>query len=249
MSLDDIDISEWTEQGGWSAEKAREQSEKQRESYKKAQAQIQKTQKDEKKAKGDSDALFAILARFIQNPYYAELLPSVTELLALGLPARFVLILTAFLYPESSLYMLTALGKKEEIHTLLDIHKNHEFVVFEEKTLHPSLRKWISVWVQYGQIYLIQEESSAILLKKLANIFEEQKTMKILTETLAEFFVFFFRSRNIEMPKSVAISYTNFILSEYRNTIKKAVSARSIKDDGDIMGDVSITAHDLFGIS
>jgi len=137
MGLDDIDISEWTEQGGWTAEKAREQSEKQRESYKKAQAQIQKTQKDEKKAKGDSNALFDILARFIQNPYYTELLPSVTELLALGIPARFVLILTAFLYPESSLYMLTALGKKMKfMHFLIFIKVMNLFLLKRKLFTH-----------------------------------------------------------------------------------------------------------------
>jgi hypothetical protein len=56
---------------------SKEVSEKQKESYKKAQAQIQKSQKDEKKAKSDNDDLFAILLRFIQNPYYEELIPMI----------------------------------------------------------------------------------------------------------------------------------------------------------------------------
>lgn len=60
-----------------SAEVAREASEKQKESSKKAQAQLQKTQKDEKKAHQDNALLFQVLSRFLQNPYYESLVPSV----------------------------------------------------------------------------------------------------------------------------------------------------------------------------
>ena len=100
-------------------EKTREQSEKQRESYKKAQAQIQKSQKDEKKAKGDNDQLFAILERFIQNPYYEELIPLVTTLLQRAVPSRYILTLIALFYPEATIHLLTAIGKHEDIELLL----------------------------------------------------------------------------------------------------------------------------------
>jgi hypothetical protein len=85
---------------------SKEVSEKQKESYKKAQVQIQKSQKDERKAKSDNDDLFAILLRFIQNPYYEELIPMIIELLQISTPSRLILIYIAILYPEAALYIL-----------------------------------------------------------------------------------------------------------------------------------------------
>lgn len=78
-----IDSSEDIDSPGLSgsSEAPSEKSEKQREASKKAQSQLQKTQKDEQKAKGDNDALFQILVRFIKSPYYEELIPVVSRLL------------------------------------------------------------------------------------------------------------------------------------------------------------------------
>ncbi len=67
---------------GQSAEWPKEYSEKQKDAYKKAQSQLQKTKKDEGKAQGDREVLFQILTRFIQNPYYEDFVPWITEILA-----------------------------------------------------------------------------------------------------------------------------------------------------------------------
>lgn len=107
------------------------------------------------------------MQRFIQNPYYSDLVPVVTKLLSLGVPARFIIFFIAIVYPEASLYLLESIGKKEEIHTLLDIHRAHEIEDFHEASLHPSIRLWMSKWVQYGKIYTISEKTSLVLLNKV----------------------------------------------------------------------------------
>jgi hypothetical protein len=104
-SGDDIESSGLT----GSAEAPSEKSEKQREASKKAQSQLQKTQKDEKKAKGDNDILFQILSHFIKNPYYEELVPSVTKLLEIGFPSRYILGLVALVYPDAALHLFSVI--------------------------------------------------------------------------------------------------------------------------------------------
>lgn len=88
------------------SEKASEQSEKQKESSKRAQSQLQKTKKDEQKAKGDNTILFYILTRFIQNPLYDELIPTVTILLESTYPSRFILCIISLIFPEAAQHVL-----------------------------------------------------------------------------------------------------------------------------------------------
>jgi len=63
--------------------------------------------------------------------------------------------------------MLESLEKKEEIHSLLDIHRAHEMEDFHESNLHPSIRLWMSKWVQYGKMYSISDRTSIVLLNKV----------------------------------------------------------------------------------
>ena len=115
-----------------SSEKSPEKSEKQRESYKKAQAQIQKSQKDEKKAKGDNTDLFHILERFIQNPYYEELIPLITTLLGKSVPSRYIVSLISLFYPEATIHLLRTIGRHDDINLLLSLHHEAVRIDFDE---------------------------------------------------------------------------------------------------------------------
>lgn len=242
--MEDIE-SPSLDSGSWLStwwEKTREQSEKQRESYKKAQTQIQKSQKDEKKAKGDNDNLFVILERFIQNPYYEELIPLVTELLRLSVPSRYILTLIALFYPEATIYLLTAIGKHDDIKILLSMHREEDLVDFDESSLHPSIRTWMSTWVQAGQLFIVQDTMSTILKKKLLDLFQSNIA---LSDALSEGIYFFFTSRNLRVSKKTTQSYAVHITHEYIVALKKSIQWW----EQDLLEDVSLDNHALFWLS
>lgn len=210
----------------WAPEAIREQSEKQKESYKKAQAQLQKTQRDESKAQKDNSVLFAILLRFIQNPYYSDLVPSVTELLSINIPSRYILSLTALVYPESALHILTAIGKKDSIQTLLSIHRHEEHVDFDEATIDPTIREWVSLWVSSIHAFILHEESSVVATSLLRKRLQE--THDTMIRIFSEFLLFFFQSRNVDMSKKMAKSYAEFLSKELNDMLDTALKTSDV---------------------
>lgn len=221
--MEDFDIpSNWeSSEVSVSPEAIREKSEKQKESYKKAQAQIQKSQKDEKKAKWDNDELFDILTRFIQNPYYESLIPTLTELLIIALPSRPIIGILALIYPDAAHYVLQTIHQWERIHILKSLHRYHEPWVFHEKNLHESIRQWINIWIDSFDKYIIDSWGSLIMQKKFLNMIEEKE--EIIISSITEFVWFFFESRNIIISKSTTASYTRFILKNFRKTLEKSL--------------------------
>ncbi len=222
-------------------EKNREQSEKQRESYKKAQAQIQRSQKDEKKAKWDNEDLFGILERFIQNPYYEELIPLVTQLLSKSVPSRYILWIIALFYPEATIYVLNKVWQHSKIDIFLSLHRHDTLIDFNETELHPSIRSWISTWIYAVQAYITQDDMSRIIQKKLYTMLSEDPT---LLSGLSEGLSFFFQSRNLRINKNMMIRYAQHINSEYINMLSQSLSTwdQALFDEGNI--DTSV----LFGL-
>lgn len=233
------------ESGNWPSswsEKTREQSEKQKESYKKAQTQIQRSQKDEKKAKGDNDSLFTILERFIQNPYYEDLVPVITNLLQRSVPSRYILVIIGLLYPEATIYMLTAIGKHQDIQLLLSIHRETEPKEFNESSLHPTIRTWMSTWVQSWQVFIMQDTMSIILKNKLLTLLEQDV---FLIDALSDTLAFFFASRNIHASKRITHSYAQHITSEYIVALKRSIDLW----DKDLLLDITIDHDALFWLA
>ncbi len=226
-----------------SQEAPSEKSEKQKESSKKAQSQLQKTQKDEKKAKVDNDELFTILSKFIQNPFYEELIPLVNQLLEKSFPSRPILALVALIYPEATLYILDQIGKRDEIVRMTSLYRYQTLQIFEEKTLHESIRGWISFWMSFSSQFLVQESNSVVLGQKLL-ILLESDDRKIFTEALMRFFQFFLTTRNIEINESLARSYSVFIVSEF----EKIITHWMEQADGDLRSSQDIDVKTLFGV-
>jgi hypothetical protein len=243
--MDDLEFSSVSESSGLSTwgEKTKEQGEKQRDAYKKAQAQLQKSQKDEKKAKWDNEDLFAILLRFIQNPYYETLIPLITDLLQASTPSRFIIGLTALVYPESALHILTKAQKKDTINLLLSLHRYETPENFNEHSLHPSIRAWMSAWVQFSADYLVGESASQVLHHKLRNMMHGEQKEK-LHASLSGFIYFFFTSRNLQIHKNTTDSYADFIMSEYLKLLEKTLQTT----DPDLLDTTTMDASKLFGI-
>ncbi len=228
-----------------SQEAPKEKSEKQSESYKKAQAQLQKAKKDEKKAQWDNDALFNILLRFIQNPFYEEFIPTITELLSHAVPSRFIISTISLIYPEAALHILTHLERKDDIHMFLELHRYEHMIDLNEHTLHPTLRTWMSTWSHMTQQYLLDSEGSVVMQQKLFTIIQ-QDSNSLMSTSLAQSIRFFFHSRNVKITEKVSISYADFILKEYIKTLKNTLSSA---DEDLISSESSFDSSRLFWLS
>lgn len=237
----DIDTSEWV---GSSSEAPSEKSERQKESAKKAQKELQKTQKDEQKAKWDNSALFHILSRFIQNPLYEELIPTVIGLLEHAYPSRYILATISLFYPEATEHILKQSGKSDHITKLIHLPRSEFQTPFDDTTLDHSIRDWISFWVDFSRQFLREKEGSTILSQKLAWLLSWKNTRTHADEAVARFFAFFLSLRNVTIKPNIAHTYAVFITDEYQKTLEKALEEADISLRWEPMIDV----NSLFGM-
>lgn len=240
MELDnfDLDSSNWI---SGSPEAIGEKSEKQKESAKKAYSQLQKTQKDEKKAKGDNDQLFILLTKFIQNPLYEELVPDITKLLELAFPSRFILTIVSLVYPDAADYIFRKTNDHQNFSNILHLHVYEKVIDFDEDTIHESIRTWISLWMNVSQKFLLQEDASIILHKKLIDIISTNNR-QVANEVFRNFFVFFFERRNVQIDQNRAQLYSSFIISEFEKGIKKILE----NSDKDLTSTTQLDSNTLF---
>lgn len=241
--MEDFDSTSGVDQTETSGapEVVREKQEKQKESYKKAQAQIQKSQKDEKKAKWDNDELFQILTRFIQNPYYETLVPNITELLIIALPSRPIIAILSLIYPDAAHHILYAIGEWERIHLLKWLHRYDTSWVFNEKELDESIRKWMTLWIDSLDRFIVADGSSIMMQKKFIYMIENQET--IILKWITDFVFFFFESRNIIISLSTTESYSRFILKNIHTTLQKSLLSHP---DRDITNEENVSDSSLF---
>ena len=242
MSLDELSLD--SGEVGWDAREATsEKSEKQKESSRRAQAQLQKTQKDEKKAKGDNDDLFLLLSRFIQNPLYEELIPSVVSLLQGGYPSRFILVIISLVFPEAAYYLMNKIGKTLPDTSYIHMHKYASVYIFHNENLHPSIRDWVTLWMTSAQDFLSHPESSIVLDQKTLSLFSSPSRANA-EEGVRIFFVFFLASRNVSIQSTVAQSYAQYIITEYEKVIQKYLESA----DSDLRAQSSVDVKTLFGM-
>jgi hypothetical protein len=242
MSLDDLSL-ESGDGISQSQEAPQEKSEKQRESSRRATAQLQKTQKDEKKAKTDDDELFLILARFINNPLYEDLIMPIVDTMKDAYPSRFVLSLIALVYPDASYHLLEKTGYMWAKESILHIQRSDHRIIFDENKLHPTQREWITLWLTITERFLTADTSSVILTSKLAHLLsgEMRSTASIAVSAV---FRYFFDEKNITIPRETAASYAEFILSQLDTSLRVSLTQR----DDDLKIWANIEPYQLFGI-
>ena len=163
------------------------------------------------------------MERFIQNPYYEELIPLITGLLQKAVPSRYILTLIALFYPEATIHILTQIKKEEDITLLLSLHRYDGETEFDESTLHPTIRTWMSTWVHAGQLYI---------------------TDNYLTEALALCLQFFFTSRHLKASSRIMTRYAEHIISEYQKALRKSLET----GDQTMFSDDVPSDHAFFGI-
>ncbi len=243
MSLDDLSL-ESGEIWGTSSEAPSEKSEKQKESSRRAQSQLQKTQKDEKKAKQDNDDLFLILARFIKNPLYEELIPSVVLLLQNSYPSRFILVIIALVYPEAAHHLFIKLGKNIPIDTYTKIHHYSELCEFHDDHLDTSIRDWVTLWMGSAQEFLSRNDNSVILHQKTIDLLSTS-TRNIAEKSVSVFFSFFLKTANVTIESRKSETYALFIISEYEKILHMFLDSA----DNDLTQKTSVNTNDFFGMN
>lgn len=242
MSLDELNLD--SSEVWWnSAETPSEKNEKQKEPSKRAQIQLQKTQKDEQKAKWDNVALFHILTRFIQNPLYEDLIPSVITLLEAAYPSRYIISIIALVYPQAAQYILLHTGKSEAIEKYKNLHRYADRTIFHNDTMHESIREWVSLWMSTTQEFLIARDSSIILHQKCITLLSGEKR-SVIKNAIMVFFTYFFDMRNVSIEANKAETYAVFILWEYEKSVNTYLSL----SDTDLRFQSSIDANSLFGL-
>lgn len=242
MSLDDLSL-DGNEIWGTSSEAPSEKSEKQKESSRRAQSQLQKTQKDEKKAKQDNDDLFLILSRFIKNPLYEELIPSVVLLLQSSYPSRFIIVIIALIYPEAAHYLFLKLGKNIPVDLYTKIHHYDNVHEFHDDRLDTSIRNWVTLWMSSAQEFLSQNESSVILHQKTLDLFS-WPMRSVAEKSVSLFFSFFLRTSNVSIEAKKSETYAFFIISEYEKVIRTFLDTA----DEDLRKPSPINTNDFFGM-
>lgn len=238
-SSDDIESSGLT----GSAEAPTEKSEKQREASKKAQSQLQKTQKDEKKAKGDNDILFQILSHFIKNPFYEDLVPTVTTLLEQWFPSRYILGLVALVYPDAAVHLFTHIWYHDKAMKITTLHRYETLTEFHEQDIHASLREWVSLWINAFEKYMTFSDASVITSQKLVTLLSETHSESSI-ESTERFFRFFFVSRNVNISEKQSAQYARFIIEMLIKTLSKNL----LFADEDLKKIDTLSENDLFGI-
>jgi hypothetical protein len=242
MSLDEVSLDSG-EGIGASAEAPGEKSEKQREQSKKAQAQLQKTQKDEKKAKTDNEELFQLLVRFIKNPLYEELVPTVVLLLQKEYPSRFVLVIIALIFPEGSAYLLRQTWFDEKVSTISGLFHSSEDISFDDTALDPSLREWITLWLTATEKFLLSSAASTILSQKLLQLIKKDED-KLALGSVGVFFRYFFISRKIKISEEKSRAYAQYIISQMQDALNSHITTL----DPELRMEHAVDPRDLFGV-
>jgi len=229
---------------GTGAEAARESGEQYREQAKKAQAQLQRVKKDEKKSQGDNDKLFDLLQKFIQDPYYQDLIPRLSQLLAISTPSRGIMALLGLFYPDAAYYMTYVTDKMEKIQIMISLHRSDTLVDFDENTLDPTIREWITQWVSLMEKFLFHPDASVVMNKKFLQYLETSHR-GFFRDTIAEFFIFFFATRNIRMSQKTGNDYASFIQENLIAATKRHLNTHA---EDPLLHDTELTSDTIFGI-
>ena len=242
MSIEN-DVWEWLSMGHIS-EQTQESQEQYQEQAKKAQAQLQKVKKDEKKSQWDNEKLFDLLQKFIQDPYYQDLIPTISHLLSLSTPSRALIGLLGLFYPDAAYYMTYITGRIEKIQIMIQLHRSEEMVDFDENALDPSIRAWITEWVSLIEKFLFHPSASLVMNQKFHTYLKDTHP-EIFRNAIAQFFIFFFATRNIRMSEKIGQDYARFIQD---NLITAAEKHLHENDHDPLLQSAPLEPNDLFGM-
>ncbi len=210
MSLEEFTpVESWE---GWS--NSAEISEKYQEAAKKAGAGIKRTQKDEKKVKKYDFLLAKFLIEIIIKKKYDEVLGELFPCLEKWYGTNFLMGVFSLAYLPISNEI-----RKETTKAPIKFMYNpkENFTEFHDNTIDDTLRMRINQWIEDIED-VITIEPSAISTRKTIELLKTDKSIHIF---MASIFTFFLMELNINISKSKAQSYSEFIIGELEKTLKK----------------------------
>ena len=214
MSLEEFTPDIESQEGSGSAESSKETSEKYKESAKKSSAWIKRTQKDEKKAKKHDFLLASFLVKIILDKKYDFLLDKLFKSLNSWFSSNFVLWVLSLINIEIS-HKIRELSSKEKIN--FDYVSKKELTDFHDHDLDSKLKNRINFWVE-DIVDVTSIDYSSLQTENLSHIIDDKR--EIILEFVSLVFSFFFNELNINISKSKSDSYSDFIISEIKNSLK-----------------------------
>ena len=214
MSLEEFIPDIESQEGSGSAESSREASEKYKEATKKSSAWIKRIQKDEKKAKKHDFLLASFLVKIILDKKYDFLLDKLFKSLNSWFSSNFVLWVLSLINIEIS-HKIRELSSKEKIN--FDYVAKKELTDFHDRDLDLKLKNRINFWLE-DILDVTSIDYSSLQTENLSYIIDDKR--EVILEFVSLVFSFFFNELNINISKSKSDNYSDFIISEIKNSLK-----------------------------
>jgi len=61
--------------------------------------------------------------------------------------------------------------------SMLILHRESSVQNFDESKLHPSIREWMSLWVESSQAYMVDKETSIVMRQKTLQLIDSDDSM------------------------------------------------------------------------
>lgn len=218
MGLDSGDFSPEAEGGLGQApeqvsEKAREQASS------KALAGIARTRRDESKGRKASDLLTAMLVALLRDPRFDPLIEGIMGLLRLNLPAPYVVGLLSLVSLEASSSIRRTYDPSLKLLDR-DPPAEPEKVAFDPDRLRPDFKSRINEWI--SDVFLVAtKDPSFVLTDKFLSEISSPKLREAFVAASESVLVFFFKTKNVDVPAHEARALSAFLLKELETRISK----------------------------
>ncbi len=218
MGLDSGDFSPEAEGGLGQApeqvsEKAREQASS------KALAGIARTRRDESKGRKASDLLTAMLVALLRDPRFDPLIEGIMGLLRLNLPAPYVVGLLSLVSLEASSSIRRTYDPSLKLLDR-DPPAESEKVAFDPDRLRPDFKSRINEWI--SDVFLVAtKDPSFVLTDKFLSEITSPKLREAFVAASESVLVFFFKTKNVDVPAHEARALSAFLLKELETRISK----------------------------
>lgn len=216
MGIESGDFSPESEGGiGQASEKASETAREQTSS--KALAGIARSRKDESKGRKASDLLSSMLVSLLRDPRFDPLLESTMSLLRLDFPSAYVVGILSLVSMEASGAVRKTFDPSAPLISS-DPHPEPERAAFDPNRLRQDFRTRINEWI--SDVFLVAtKDPSSILTDKFLSIIRIPKVRAAYLAATETVLIYFFDSKNVEVPHSEAKSFASFLLKELEGRI------------------------------
>lgn len=207
----------YIEDGETGVDKVSENKERKWQSSKASKTWVKKVKKDEQKAKKYDDLLSQVLIELIKNNKYDQVVSQVFDTLDAWYNSNLVLWILSIAYNPIS-DKIRDLNNMPRIE--FNYRKTQEKIVFDDDNVDKEIQNRINYWIEDITLIVSREYSSLQMLEIQKQLWNSKQNKELIL-LLYVVFVFFFSGLNMDIKKSIAVSYSKFIANHILQKIKK----------------------------